>query len=87
VRVEERTQPSRVPVLDRAIRERERRRRPLELRDAGEQLVPARAPVPVGEVAPRFVDVDAADGRDPLGAALVVLDVGAERLLDRGSLP
>ena len=50
---------------------------------AREQLVPVRGAVPPGEVAPRLLGADSADGRDPVGAPLEVLAVGAERLLHR----
>ena len=46
------------------------------------ELVPALVAVAPRELEPRLVDADAALGRDPVGAALVVAEVGVERLLD-----
>ena len=85
MRVEQLDQPLAVAGLERAVGEHERRRRLLaarERRDVPRQLVPAREAVPPGEVAPRVGERDAVHGRDPFRAALVVVEVVVERLLD-----
>ena len=82
--VEERLEPREVVRLDGAVGEDERRRRlrPVPDRlDAAFELRPALEAVAAGEVEPRLVDGDPADGRDPVGAALVVGDIGVERFL------
>ena len=84
MRVEERLERGEVVCLDGAVGEDERRRRlrPVPDRlDAAFELGPALEAVAACEVEPRLVDRDPADGRDPLGAALVVADVGVERFL------
>jgi len=46
------------------------------------ERVPARETVALGEIAAALVERDAADARDPLGAALVVRLLRLERELD-----
>ena len=73
-----------VVCLDGAVGEHERRRRLRRRRGAprrGGGGGPGRKAVALGEVAPGLGDRDAVHGRDPVRAALVVLDVGVERLL------
>ena len=85
--VEQLLEPRAVAGLDGAVGEHERRRRLLAARhprDVPGKLVPAREPVPPREVEPRLVDPDAAGRRDPVRAPLVVVEVGAERLLELG---
>ena len=84
VLVEQLAQPLEISVLDRAIREHERRRRFLAARKcphAACQLGPAREPVPLREVAARVRERRAVHGRDPGCASLVILEIRVERLL------
>jgi hypothetical protein len=84
MRVEERLERGEIVCLDGAVGkdERCRRLRPvLDRLDAPFELGPALEAVAACEIEPCVVDRDPADGRDPLGAALVVGDVGVERFL------
>ena len=82
--VEERGEPPTVVVLDRPVREHERRRRlaalPKRLHVPA-QLGPAREAVPLCKIPTRLGDAHSVHGRDPVGPPLVVLEIGAERLL------
>jgi hypothetical protein len=82
--IEERLEPREVICLDGAVGEDERRRRLRSVTDrldAPFELGPALEAVAPGELEPRLVARDSVDGRDPLGTALVVSDLGVERLL------
>ncbi len=82
--VEERLEPLEVARFDGAVGEDERRRflGPVPDRlDAMLELRPALEPVAPSEVQASLGDGNPADGRDPVGAALVVGDVGVERFL------
>jgi hypothetical protein len=62
------------------VGEHERRLR--QRLDVSDELGPVGEAVPAGKLDTRLVDADAARGRDPEGAAFVVLDVAAKRLLE-----
>ena len=82
--VEQPGQSVALATLDRAIGEHERRRRLLPARersDVPRQPGPARVPVSLREIPARRRERDAVDGGDAFCATLVVLEVGAERLL------
>ena len=78
-----------IVVLDRLIGEHERGRwfiAALHCLDVAAQLAPAREPVARGEVAPCVRGADSVHGGDSVGASLVVVEVGAKRLLERQAL-
>ena len=85
MRVEQLDEPGRVARLEGLVGEHERRRAAPGLRgspatrpSSSSQLA---KPVPAREVELRLLERDAVHARDPLGASLVVLDVGVEGLL------
>ena len=85
MRVEELDEAGLVGLLDGAVGEHEGRRRlaPVAERlDVRGERVPALVAVAARELEPGLVDRDPVHGGDPVGAALVVAEVGVERLLD-----
>src|SRR5262249_19175448 len=65
---------------------RRRRLAALHRLDVSAKGTPAGEAVPRREVAPRLGDADTRDGRDAVRAAFVVVEIGAERLLERHAL-
>ena len=83
--VEELDQLLAVAILDSPVGEHERRRRLLarpQGLDVPAQARPGSEAVPPSQLVAGRGNADAFDGGDPVGALFVVLDVGAERLLE-----